>query len=157
MHSTILVTPTPFPHLARTPDELGCCRLDHCAVRMAPGPARSAVRTELWPQRHALACRLANSQRSIKRPEALADGSLTSPQRKLIQISARVVRHARAITLQRADVAVHVGKQPVDSLGNSPIHNQCYGGGNRSTRPVGAPCNPCHQPSAEVQQLEEIQ
>lgn len=149
------VTPTPSPH--RTLDELGHCGVDLCAVAMGPGPAHYEVRTELWPQRHALDCHLASSQHSIERPEATAGQSLTSLQRKLIQISPRVVRRARAITLQRADVAVHVGKQPVDSLGNSPIHKRCYGGGNRSARPVGAPSNPCHQPAAEVQQLEETQ
>ena len=155
MHSTTYVTQTPSPH--RTLDELGRCGLDHCAVSMAPGPARSEVRTELRPQLHALACNLATFLRSSEPPEALEDGSLTSLRLKLIQISPRVVRHARAITFQRAEVSANVGKLLVDSLGNSPIHNRCYGGGNRSTRPVGAPSNPCHQPSAEVQQLEEIQ
>ena len=42
----------------------------------------------------------------IKLPEAMADWSLTSLQRKLIKIRARVVRHARAITFQLAEVAV---------------------------------------------------
>lgn len=36
----------------------------------------------------------------------MADWSLTSLQRKLIKIRARVVRHARAITFQLAEVAV---------------------------------------------------
>jgi len=39
---------------------------------------------------------------------ALADWSLTSLQMKLIKIGARVVRHARAITFQLAEVAVTV-------------------------------------------------
>jgi hypothetical protein len=39
-------------------------------------------------------------------PEAMADWSLTSLQLKLIKIGARVVRHARAITFQLAEVAV---------------------------------------------------
>ena len=36
----------------------------------------------------------------------MADWSLTSIQVKLIKIGARVVRHARAITFQLAEVAV---------------------------------------------------
>jgi regulation of enolase protein 1 (concanavalin A-like superfamily) len=36
----------------------------------------------------------------------MADWSLTSLQLKLIKIGARVVRHARAITFQLAEVAV---------------------------------------------------
>jgi len=44
--------------------------------------------------------------RCIKLPEAMADWSLTSFQLKLIKIGARVVRHARAITFQLAEVAV---------------------------------------------------
>lgn len=39
-------------------------------------------------------------------PEAMADWSLTSPQLKLIKIGARVVRHARAITFQLAEVTI---------------------------------------------------
>jgi regulation of enolase protein 1 (concanavalin A-like superfamily) len=44
--------------------------------------------------------------RCIDLPEAMADWSLTSLQMKLIKIGARVVRHARAITFQLAEVAV---------------------------------------------------
>ena len=44
--------------------------------------------------------------RCIDLPEAMADWSLTSLQLKLIKIGARVVRHARAITFQLAEVAV---------------------------------------------------
>jgi DNA polymerase III psi subunit len=49
---------------------------------------------------------LASFLRCIDLPEAIADWSLTSPQLKLIKISVRVVRHARAITFQLAEVAV---------------------------------------------------
>jgi len=42
----------------------------------------------------------------IELPEAMADWSLTSLQLKLIKMGARVVRHARAITFQLAEVAV---------------------------------------------------
>ena len=55
---------------------------------------------------HALAYNLANFLRCIELPEAMADWSLTSLQQKLIKIGARVVRHARAITFQLAEVAV---------------------------------------------------
>ena len=46
------------------------------------------------------------ASRCIERPEAMADGSRTRLQLKLIKIGARVVRHARAITFQLAEVAV---------------------------------------------------
>ena len=39
-------------------------------------------------------------------PEEIADWLLTSLQPRLIKIDARVVRHARAITFQLAEVAV---------------------------------------------------
>jgi hypothetical protein len=44
--------------------------------------------------------------RSIELPEEMAQWSLTSLQLKLIKIGARVIRHARAITFQLAEVAV---------------------------------------------------
>jgi hypothetical protein len=62
----------------------------------------NAVRLQL----HALAYNLATFLRCIELPEAIADWSLTSLQLKLIKIGARVVRHARAITFQLAEVAV---------------------------------------------------
>ncbi|NIP69006.1 MAG: IS1380 family transposase [Planctomycetales bacterium] len=55
---------------------------------------------------HALAYNLATFLRCVELPEAMADWSLTSLQLKLIKIGARVVRHARAITFQLAEVAV---------------------------------------------------
>lgn len=61
-----------------------------------------AVRLQL----HALAYNLATFLRCIALPEEMADWSLTSLQLKLIKIGARVVRHARAITFQLAEVAV---------------------------------------------------
>ena len=57
-------------------------------------------------QLHALAYNLATFLRCIELPEAMADWSLTSLQLKLIKIGARVVRHARTITFQLAEVAV---------------------------------------------------
>ena len=61
---------------------------------------------EVRLQLHALAYNLATFLRCIELPEAMADRSLTSLQLKLIKIGARVVRHARAITFQLAEVAV---------------------------------------------------
>ena len=61
---------------------------------------------EVRPQLHALACNLATFLRGIEQPEAMADWSPTSLQLKLIRIGAGVVRHARAITFQLAEVAV---------------------------------------------------
>ena len=61
---------------------------------------------EVRLQLHALAYNLATFLRCIELPEAMANWSLTSLQLKLIKIGARVVRHARAITFQLAEVAV---------------------------------------------------
>jgi hypothetical protein len=61
---------------------------------------------EVRLQLHAPAYNLATFLRCIELPEAMADWSLTSLQLKLIKIGARVVRHARAITFQLAEVAV---------------------------------------------------
>lgn len=57
-------------------------------------------------QLHALAYNLAVFLSHVGLPEPMADWSLTSPQLKLIKIGARVVRHARAITFQMAEVDV---------------------------------------------------
>jgi hypothetical protein len=61
---------------------------------------------EVRLQLHALAYNMATFLRCIELPDAMADWSLTSLQLKLIKIGARVVRHARAITFQLAEVAV---------------------------------------------------
>jgi len=61
---------------------------------------------EVRLQLHALAYNLATFLCCIDLPEAMADWSLTSLQPKLITIDARVVRHARAITFQLAEMAV---------------------------------------------------
>ena len=61
---------------------------------------------EVRLQLHALAYNLATFLRCIELPEAMADWSLISLQLKLIKIGARVVRHARTITFQLAEVAV---------------------------------------------------
>ena len=57
-------------------------------------------------QLHALTYYLATLLRCIELPEAMADCSLISLQLKLIKIGACVLRHARAITFQLAEVAV---------------------------------------------------
>ena len=61
---------------------------------------------EVRLQLHTLAYNLGTFLRCIELPEAMADWSLTSLQLKLIKIGARVVRHARTITFQLAEVAV---------------------------------------------------
>jgi len=61
---------------------------------------------EVRLQLHALAYNLATFLRCIKLPEEMAQWSLTSLQLKLIKIGARIIRHARAITFQLAEVAV---------------------------------------------------
>ena len=57
-------------------------------------------------QLHALAYNMATLLRCIELPDTMADWSLTSSPPKLIKIGALVVRHARAITFQLAEVAV---------------------------------------------------
>lgn len=66
------------------------------------GMAQNEVRLQL----HALAYNLGVFLQGDALPEEMADWSLTSLQLKLIKIGARVVRHARAITFQLAEVAV---------------------------------------------------
>lgn len=61
---------------------------------------------EVRRQLRALACNLVTFLRCLALPEARADWSLTSLHLTLIRIGARAVRHARAITFQRAVVAV---------------------------------------------------
>jgi len=57
-------------------------------------------------QLHALAYNLPTFLCCIDLPQAMANWSLTSLQLKLIKMGARVVRHARAITFQLAEVAM---------------------------------------------------
>ena len=61
---------------------------------------------EVRLQLHALAYNLGNFLKRAKLPEEVADWSLTRIQTRLIKIGARVVRHARKITFQLAEVAV---------------------------------------------------
>ncbi len=61
---------------------------------------------EVRLQLHALAYNLGVFLQGTDLPEEIADWSLTSMQTRLIKIGARVVRHARAITFQLAEVAV---------------------------------------------------
>ncbi len=76
------------------------------AFRWTRLSCRKFRHNEVRLQLHALAYNLATFLRCIELPEAMADWSLTSLQLKLIKIGARVVRHARAITFQLAEVAV---------------------------------------------------
>jgi Transposase DDE domain group 1 len=66
------------------------------------GMAQNEVRLQL----HALAYNLGVFLQGAELPEEIADWSLTSLQTRLIKIGARVVRHARAITFQLAEVAI---------------------------------------------------
>ena len=61
---------------------------------------------EVRLQLHALAYNLGVFLQGVDLPEEVADWSLTSIQSRLIKIGARVVRHARKITFQLAEVAV---------------------------------------------------
>lgn len=61
---------------------------------------------EVRLQLHALAYNLGVFLKGVDLPEEIADWSLTSIQSRLIKTGARVVRHARKITFQLAEVAV---------------------------------------------------
>ena len=65
---------------------------------------------EVRLQKYALTYNVAKSLHGTGLPEVMADWPLTSLQLKLIKIAARVVHHARTITVQLVEVAV---KDPV--------------------------------------------
>lgn len=66
------------------------------------GKEQNEVRLQL----HALAYNLGVFLQGTDLPEEMADWSLTSLQSRLIKTGARVVRHARSITFQLAEVVV---------------------------------------------------
>ena len=53
-----------------------------------------------------LACNLGNFQRQAVLPQAVGHWTLTTLREKLIKIGAKVVRHARRVTFQLAEMAV---------------------------------------------------
>ena len=53
-----------------------------------------------------MAYNLANFQRALVLPTAIADWSLTSLQDRMIKVGATAVRHNRSVILQLAEVAV---------------------------------------------------
>ena len=67
---------------------------------------RTMAQNEVRLQLHALAYNLGMFLQSTGLPEEVAAWSLTSLQTRLIKIGARVVRHARTITFQLAEVAI---------------------------------------------------
>lgn len=88
------------PLLVRTAKE---CKYTFLWTRLS---CRKFSENKMRLQLHALTYNLATFLLCIKLPKAMADWSLTSLQLKLIKIGARVVRHARTITFQPAEVAV---------------------------------------------------
>jgi hypothetical protein len=84
----------------------GVKRVPEIARNRRPTLAKYARDNEVRLQLHVLAYNLATFLRCIELPEEMAQWSLTSLQLKLIKIGARVIRHARAITFQLAEVAV---------------------------------------------------
>jgi len=67
---------------------------------------RTMTQNEVRLQLHALAYNLGMFLSSADLPDEIASWSLTSLQTRLIKIGARVVRHARTITFQLAEVAI---------------------------------------------------
>ena len=61
---------------------------------------------QLRPQLFILAYNLGNCLRGLALPRAARDWSLRSVQVKLIKIGGRLVRHARRLVFQLAEVAV---------------------------------------------------
>ena len=70
---------------------------------------KAMAQNEVRLQLHAMACNLGVFLQGAELPEEIADWSLTSLQTRLIKIGARVVRQARAITFQLAEVAISGG------------------------------------------------
>jgi Transposase DDE domain group 1 len=73
------------------------------------------VRLQLF----ALAYNLANFLRRRALPRSVPAWTLTTPREKLIKIGAKVVRHARTVTFQLAEVAVPPGRCSRRSWGES--------------------------------------
>ena len=69
---------------------------------VAGGRKDNQVRLQLF----ALAYNLGNFLRQLALPRPVRTWSLTTRRDKLIRIGAKVVHHARAMTFQRAEVAV---------------------------------------------------
>lgn len=67
---------------------------------------RTMAQNEVRLQLHALAYNLGMFLQAADLPDEIASWSLTSLQTRLIKIGARVVRHARTITFQLAEVAI---------------------------------------------------
>ncbi len=67
---------------------------------------RTMAQNEVRLQLHALAYNLGMFLQAADLPDEVASWSLTSLQTRLIKIGARVVRHARTITFQLAEVAI---------------------------------------------------
>jgi len=74
------------------------------------------VQNEVQLQLHARAYNIGVFLQGADLPDEVADWSLTSLRNRLIRIGARVVRHARAITFQLAEVASVVIYSPASSL-----------------------------------------
>ncbi len=70
---------------------------------------RTMAQNEVRLQLHALAYNLGIFLQAAELPDEVAAWSLTSLQTRLIKIGARVVRHARMITFQLAEVAIPRG------------------------------------------------
>lgn len=73
-------------------------------------------------QQHALACNLANFLRTPALPDTVQHRSLTTLRDRLIEIGGKIVRHARYVTFQMAEVALARDlfaniRRPIDRLG----------------------------------------
>jgi hypothetical protein len=76
------------------------------ALKWSRLSCRTMAQNEVRLQLHALAYNLGMFLHSVDLPDELATWSLTSLQTRLIKVGARVVRHARTITFQLAEVAI---------------------------------------------------
>jgi hypothetical protein len=76
------------------------------AVRWTKLSCRRFQDNEVWLQLFALAYTLANFLRQLVLPKPIRDWTLTTLREKLIKIGAKVVRHAKYVLFQLAEVAV---------------------------------------------------
>ncbi len=76
------------------------------AVRWTRLSCRTFAANAMRLQLHALAYNLGNFLRTLTLPPEISHWSLTSLRERLIKVGAKLLRHARSITFQLAEVAV---------------------------------------------------
>jgi hypothetical protein len=83
-----------------------CIKEGKYAIKWTRLSCRRFRNNEVRLQLHALAYNLANFMRTLALPREIAHWSLTTLREKLVKIGAKMVRHARYVAFQMAEVAV---------------------------------------------------